>query len=205
MPKLPLPDTFRKIAVWNTAFLGDAVLTLSLIRALKAAYPEAQIHFFVRKGYYELFRAHPDLAEVHEVDKHGTLREWTALRRFGRECAAMGFDLWISPHRSPRSAFMAAASRAPVRIGYDSPFYNRLAYTHTVPRRFGELQEIERILQLLIPLGLTPPARPWGGVLLITPRCRIARTPGALRNARSVSTTPAVNRATPAAFPQRLP
>ena len=161
MSKLPLPDTFRKIAVWNTAFLGDAVLTLALIRALKAAYPEAQIHFFVRKGYSELFRAHPDLAQVHEVDKHGALRKWTALRRFGKECAAMGFDLWISPHRSPRSAFMAAASRAPVRIGYDSPFYNRLAYTHTVPRRFDELQEIERILQLLIPLGLTPPARPW--------------------------------------------
>ena len=131
MGKLPIPDTFRKIAVWNTAFLGDAVLTLPLIRALKAAYPEAQIHFFVRKGYYDLFRAHPDLAAVHEVDKHGVLRKLTALRRFGKECADMEFDLWISSHRSVRSAFVARASRAPVRIGYDSPLYNRLAYTHT--------------------------------------------------------------------------
>lgn len=161
MGKLPIPDTFRKIAVWNTAFLGDAVLTLPLIRALKAAYPEAQIHFFVRRGYYDLFRAHPDLAEVHEVDKHGVLRKLTALRRFGKECADMGFDLWISAHRSARSAFVARAGRAPVRIGYDSPFYNRLAYTHTVPRCFGELEEIERILQLLKPLGVEPPIRPW--------------------------------------------
>ena len=39
--------------------------------------------------------------------------------------------------------------------------YNRLAYTHVVPRLFAKLHEIERILQLLAPLGVAPPARPW--------------------------------------------
>ena len=159
--KPQVPDTFRKIAVWNTAFLGDAVLTLPLIRALKTAFPEAQIHFYVRKGYHDLFCAHPDLAAVHEVDKSGALRKWSAFWRFGKDCAAMEFDLWISPHKSLRSALMAVLAKAPVRIGYDAPFYNPLAYTHTVPRLFAKLHEIERILQLLKPLGLDLPTRPW--------------------------------------------
>lgn len=154
-------EVFRKIAVWNTAFLGDAVLTLPLIRALKAAYPQAAIHFFVRKGYGDLFSAHPDLAQTHEVDKNGALRKFTAWRRFGRECAAMKFDLWISAHKSFRSAYLARAAGAPLRIGYAEPRYNRFLYTHTVPRRFNDLHEIERILQLLKPLGIKPPKKPW--------------------------------------------
>ena len=32
-----------RIAVWNTAFLGDSVLTLPLIRVLKAAWPDAEL------------------------------------------------------------------------------------------------------------------------------------------------------------------
>ncbi len=42
-----------------------------------------------------------------------------------------------------------------MRIGYDSPWWNRLAYTQAVARRFGELDEIERLLELLKPLGVT--------------------------------------------------
>lgn len=40
----------RRIAVWNTAFLGDAVLTLPLIRVLHAVWPEAEIDFYTRGG-----------------------------------------------------------------------------------------------------------------------------------------------------------
>lgn len=158
---MALPGIFRKIAVWNTAFMGDAVLTLPLIRALKEAHPQTEIHFFVRKGYAELFSAYPDIAQTHEVDKNGVLRGFTAWRRFGRECAGMEFDLWVSPHKSLRSAYIARVAAAPLRIGYREPLYNRFFYTHTVSRRFAELHEIDRILQLLGPLGIKPPANPW--------------------------------------------
>jgi heptosyltransferase-2 len=98
---------------------------------------------------------------VHEVDKAKVVRGWAGLRRFGKNCAALNFDLWISPHKSLRSAYVALAAKAPVRIGYNSPWYNRCAYTHTVPRRFSELHEIERILELLKPLGVEPSATAW--------------------------------------------
>ena len=46
-----------RIAVWNTAFLGDSVLTLPLVRTLKAAWPDAEVDFYVRGGLASLYEA----------------------------------------------------------------------------------------------------------------------------------------------------
>lgn len=148
------PFSPRTIGVWQTAFLGDAVLTLPLLANLKAAWPDARLHFFVRRGLGALFAAQPELAGAREVDKRGALKSLAASLRYGRALAREGFDLWVSAHGSLRSALVARAVAAPRRVGYDAPFWNRLAYTDTVSRKFGELDEIERLHRLLVPLGL---------------------------------------------------
>jgi heptosyltransferase-2 len=154
---------FRKIGVWQTAFLGDAVLTLPLLRALNLAFPDAGLHLFVRGGLEGLFEAQEGLASVTGFYKRGAQKGLGAAWKFGRELAGRDFDLWISPHASLRSAVVSFATGAPVRIGYRSPFYNRMAYTHTVDRRFRDFEEVERLLRLLRPLGLEPEpgAFPW--------------------------------------------
>lgn len=139
-----------RIAVWNTAFLGDAVLTLPLLQSLRLSRPEARIDFYPRGGLESLFLAHPDIDAVYPVDKKADALP--SLLRMRREAASRCYDLWISAHTSPRSGLIASASRAPVRIGYASPFYSRLFYTHVVDRRFKELDEVERLLELLTPL-----------------------------------------------------
>lgn len=148
---------FRKIGVWQTAFLGDAVLTLPMLRALATRYPGAKIHLFVRGGLEPLFQAQPELAGVHGFAKRGAQKSLPAALRLGRDIGRQGFDLWISAHASLRSAMVATASRIPRRIGYDRPWFNRLAYTDTVDRRFSELEEVERLMQLLAPLGVDGP------------------------------------------------
>jgi len=145
---------FRRVGIWQTAFLGDAVLTLPFIQALKQRLPEAELHLFVRAGLDGLFSAQRELASVRPFAKRGVQRGLLAARTLGKALSAEGFDLWISPHTSLRSAYMARAVGAPVRIGYDAPWYNWLAYTHLTQRRFDELEEIERIFQLGAPLGI---------------------------------------------------
>ena len=145
---------FRKIGLWQTAFLGDAVLTLPFIQALKARYPDAEIHFFVRAGLEKLFCAQRELTSVRPFAKRGSQKGLFAARALGNELSLEGFDLWISPHASLRSAYLARCVGAPVRIGYQSPWYNWLAYTHLVDRRFDQLEEIERLFQLGGPLGI---------------------------------------------------
>lgn len=147
---------FRRIGIWQTAFLGDAVLTLPLIQAVKARFPDAEIHLFTRAGVDSLFTAQRELASVRPFAKRGAQKSLLAANRLGNELAAEGFDLWISPHKSLRSALIARAVGAPVRIGYDQPWYNWLAYTHLVARRFDELDEVERLMQLVLPLEIPP-------------------------------------------------
>jgi len=147
-------EAVRRIGVWNTAFLGDAVLTLPLLQTLHRRFPDAEIHFWVRKGVGALFTAVPCLAAVHEFDKRGTQGGGGAVFGLGRALARQGFDIWVNAHTSLRSGLVARATGAPVRIGYDRPWYNRLLHTHVVDRRFDELDEIERLLQLVGPLAI---------------------------------------------------
>jgi len=151
-------SNYKKIGVWQTAFLGDAVLTLPLLRALSNRYPDAEIHFFVRAGFESIFTAQPEITKVRPFAKRGKQKGLNAAVRLGWEIGQEGFDLWISAHKSFRSALVAGSTGIKRRIGYDSPWYNKLAYTDTVPRRFDELEEIERLHQLLIPLGIDLPA-----------------------------------------------
>lgn len=147
----------RRIAVWNTAFLGDAVLTLPLVQSLALRYPGAAIDFYVRKGLEPLFRPHPAVNAVYGFDKRrGGQKNLQNIWKTYRDISCRSYDLWISAHSSPRSGLAALASRAPLRIGYDKGALSRLFYTVVVRRRFGELDEIERLLLLLGPLGPGP-------------------------------------------------
>lgn len=163
----------QRIGLWNTAFLGDAVLTLPLLQSLRLRYPDAQIDFYVRKGLESLFAPNPKINAVYGFDKRGSEKGLSGTKRFADQITRRGYDLWISAHTSPRSAYMALASRARIRIGYSSPWWNNLAYTHRVDRRFNELEEIERLLELLRPLGEGMISH-WPEIFLAEEQCSIA-------------------------------
>lgn len=151
-------QAYKKIGVWQTAFLGDAVLTLPLVRALKDRFPEAEIHFFVRAGVESVFGGQPEIARVRPFAKRGREKSLNAAVRLGWEIGREGFDLWVSAHTSLRSGLVAGATGIGRRIGYSRPWFNRFAYTETVDRRFDELAEIERLMELARPLGIDGPA-----------------------------------------------
>ena len=110
----------KRIAVWNTAFLGDAVLTLPLIQTLSDAFPGSEIDFYVRRGLASLFEAHPALHAVYEYDKRRIAgnNRLSALLKSGRILGGRRYDIWIGAHPSPRSALLARSSGAPLRVGY---------------------------------------------------------------------------------------
>lgn len=149
-----------KIGIWNTAFLGDAILTLPLIHTIASGFPDAEIHFYTRGGVNTLFEAQPELTDCHAFDKRGQHRGMLGAYRFGRELSTQGFDLWISAHASFRSGLIARWSSIPKRIGYSAPWFNHFFYTHTVDRQFDEHEEIERLLRLAAPLALAPVTEP---------------------------------------------
>lgn len=156
----------RHICVWNTAFLGDAILTLPLIASLRKGYPDADIDFWVRPGLETLFAAQPELSRVIPAAKRGGQRGFKGLLQLVGGLRQGAYDLLVCAHTSPRSALAALGSGAGLRVGYSEGVFSRLAFHRLVPRQFCQLDEIERLLELLKPLDL-PIATNW-------PRLRLA-------------------------------
>src|SRR5262249_54290034 len=122
----------RRILVLRPRALGDVLLATPALRALKRAYPDAALHVAVDDALLPLLRANPHVDRI-----------WPRPRRRQRRLGAWvpiytglartGFDWAMDFHGSPRTAFLAWCTRAPLRAGYDLRGRGRW-YTLRVPR-----------------------------------------------------------------------
>jgi heptosyltransferase-2 len=143
------------ILIFQTAFLGDVVLTLPLAQALKQEYPGCRISFAVIPAAASVLEGHPAVHAVITYDKKKSQRGLGAAYDLSRTLRGRGFDLALIPHRSMRSALIVAAARIPRRVGFDTSAGRALLTDRVTYRR--DLHEIDRDLSLLEPLGLRPP------------------------------------------------
>jgi ADP-heptose:LPS heptosyltransferase len=108
--------------------MGDAVLMTPALAALRAGLPSSELCLVLDQELVDLFEDHPLVDRVlplggRAIDKMalaGSLR---------RE----GFDAVINFHGGPTSAWLTAASGAPVRVGRDTYRFQFL-YTVRAPR-----------------------------------------------------------------------
>ncbi len=132
-----------KILIWQSAYLGDVVLTTPLIRTLKRHFPSSQVAFAGRSFIRELLKGLD--VELITFDK-GFWESFEVIEKL-RE-----YHIAISPHISARSALILFMAGVPTRIGFDRSELKWL-YTHIVKHRWG-IHEVDRNLELLKPLGI---------------------------------------------------
>lgn len=99
--------------------IGDVVFTTPAIRALRDRFPDARLLYLVESAAAPVVAHNPHLSRVLTVPHS---RGWRRLRddvRLARELRAEHCDLVIDFHGGPRSAWLAWASGAPRRVGYD--------------------------------------------------------------------------------------
>ena len=119
----------RRVLVVRHRAAGDLLLTTPALRALRAGLPSASIDVLTARGTGALLRGNPDVDRVLEIDRRSLASQasrYVDLIR-GR------YDLVLDMVSNPRSAFMTALTRAPVRVGYDLAG-RRYAYTIRIPR-----------------------------------------------------------------------
>lgn len=142
----------KRILVFQTAFLGDVVLTLPTIQIVKQHFPEAEIDVVTTPVASSLLNNHPAITHVIQYDKRKTQRGLNGIISLARKLRLLQYDVAIAPHRSFRTATVLALSGIPERIGFSNTsgkiFYNHIV--EYVPSR----HEIERNYALLIPLGI---------------------------------------------------
>ncbi len=111
----------RRIALLKPSSLGDIVHALPVLTALRRRYPQAYITWVVNRGYEPLIAGHRDLDATLPFDRRAARAGWWAgartWTRFLRDLRRGEFDLVVDLQGLFRSGLMAAATRAPRRVG----------------------------------------------------------------------------------------
>jgi heptosyltransferase-2 len=142
----------KRYLIIQTAFIGDAVLTLPLVQVLKNIDVGATVDVLVIPRTSELFSNNPAVHHVHIFDKRGKDSGLAGLRRFARQVAERKYDVALILHRSMRSALLAWLGKIPSRIGFDRSA-GWFLMTQTI-RYEPSVHEVERNLSLLGALGM---------------------------------------------------
>ncbi|MBI4667751.1 MAG: hypothetical protein HY747_00985 [Elusimicrobia bacterium] len=117
----------NKIVVLQTAFLGDAVLTLPLLKLIQERLGPERLSVVTRPEHAPVFER--ESFEVIKDDKRAKDSGWSGFWRLVNVLRSGSYDAVLVPHRSLRSAAMAWFAGIPIRAGFFSSagwfFFNR--------------------------------------------------------------------------------
>lgn len=143
----------EKILVRGVNWIGDAVMTMPALRALRKAYPETHISLLVKPAVAPIFAADPCIDEVLQLTPDfsglkGSLLLSAMIRKQGFSCA-------ILFQNSFTAALIAFLSSIPKRIGYNS-YHRGHLLTHPVKfsKKGNNVHHIIHYLNILIKTGI---------------------------------------------------
>lgn len=149
----------RRILVSRLRRIGDAILTLPVLDAIRARYPDARIDYLAEEGPAQAILGHPAVDRVHSFRPSRT-RLLPAPLSLLLELRRARYDWTIDLYGNPRSALLLAWTDAPIRVGPARRGRRRL-YTHLVPPAVEPISAIDHHLRALAVLGIdaasTPP------------------------------------------------
>jgi lipopolysaccharide heptosyltransferase II len=112
-------EEFRmKALVIETAFLGDAIVSLSLAEALKQQEPSAEITYLVRPEAVDILNYAPAVDRVIAYDKYGSESGVEAIKEKANELDRLNFDVIFSLHESYRTGILLEKLSTSRKIGY---------------------------------------------------------------------------------------
>jgi len=134
-------EKLKKILIIRPGGIGDAVLLLPAINALKAELPDSEIDILSEKRNAEIFTFSEEITRTYLYDTDSGLFK----------CLRNRYDVVIDTEQWHRlSAAVAYLTGAAVRIGFDTNERARL-FTHRIPYRQDDY-EVYSFLHLMEPL-----------------------------------------------------
>lgn len=143
---------YRKILVRATNWVGDAVMSLPALRALRERFPEAQITILAKPWVADLYRREPFCDQLTPFMARDIASKWW----LARELRSHQFDCAILLQNAFEAAAIAFVAGIPERIGYARDGRSALlTKAITVPRP-GEIPPHQRFyyLELLRRAGI---------------------------------------------------
>jgi heptosyltransferase-2 len=160
--------TPKRILVTRLRQIGDVILSLPTVDALRRRFPEARIDFLAEALPAQAAMGHPALTRVHALPRGLAARLLPASPAALATLRAARYDWVIDLYGNPRSAALAAWTGAPVRIGPDRRGRRKL-YSHPVSSP-GPVSAVAHHLHMLSAVGLAE--QPTAPRLHLTPEER---------------------------------
>ena len=114
-----IEQKFNHILFWMPNWLGDAILTLPAIQAVRAKYPDARITAVARQPANEILSFHPAFDSVIKIPFTKSSGIMSQIN-FARRLRKYQFDVAMVFPNSFRSALLTRFTDVPVRVGYDT-------------------------------------------------------------------------------------
>jgi|688.fasta_scaffold77650_2 heptosyltransferase-2 len=118
------------VAVIQTAFVGDVLLTMPLMKALRIALPDVVLSLVTTPAGADVISGVDFIDRVHAFDKRGDHRSTSGMRSLAQQLGPV--DALIVPHKSIRTLRLVRMIRAPFVVTYTDA-WTRFAATVKVP------------------------------------------------------------------------
>jgi ADP-heptose:LPS heptosyltransferase len=137
----------QKFLVIQTAFIGDAVLTLPMIQELKRQNSGSLVDVLCTPVTKEIFASSASVNKVISIDKRGEHRTIASLYKLSKEISSAGYTDIYSAHRSFRSALIVLFSNVRNTTGFENSSFN-FVYKNLVKYN-NTHHEVSRNLELI--------------------------------------------------------
>ena len=146
-----VPAFPQKILLIRLKGIGDVILSTPLLRALRKAFPKAEIHFLTRALCAPILRHNPHVGKVlvHPEKSASTFE----LFRFLGSLRAAKYDWVLDLAAEPRSAWLTLATGAPLRAGYAFRI-RKWAFNFVIPKNQVRKYQAEVNLDILRAVGV---------------------------------------------------
>jgi heptosyltransferase I len=147
-----------RILLTRLSHIGDCVLTLPLLNALRKEYPSAYVAWAVESPSHQLLRLHPGIDQIIKIPRGWmkSPREWIRVRR---ELRRHQFTISIDPQGITKSAILGWLSGAQQRIGASGRWGRELScYLNNILIEPSTTHLVDRSLELLRGLNFDVPS-----------------------------------------------
>jgi len=153
-------DGIAKVLIRGTNWIGDVVMTLPAVAAVRKTWPKARISVLAKPWVAEVYRLCADADDVIVFQEPGRHAGIGGKLRLAGELRSVGFDCAILLQNAIEAAIIAGLAGIPLRAGYNSDGRGVLL-THAVRRTkaIRRVHQIDYYIEMVRALGCTPAGR----------------------------------------------
>lgn len=155
-----MPESFKNILIIKPSSLGDIILALPTLTALRKSFPNSRISWLVRPEFAALLENHPHLDEIIPFDRKFLGKAWWNPRAFGalisliRRLRNGRFDAVFDLQGLFRTASLAWLSGCKKRFGRaGAREFAHIFYTDKVPQGMNCTHLVDYYLEIIRTAG----------------------------------------------------